>query len=56
MIEIGTHAYGTHRCHHCRTEIPGLRTVRNPCCGHPDCVKRAELAADEARAKRDSDR
>lgn len=56
MIEIGTHRYGTtHRCVHCRTELPGPSTGRNPNCGMPDCLQRAALAADEARAKRDGD-
>lgn len=56
MIEIGTHRYGTaHHCVHCRTELPGPSAGRNPNCGMPDCLQRAELAADEARAKRDGD-
>lgn len=55
MIEIGTTTYTGqphHRCHHCRTELPGPRTSRNPCCGQPDCIAAQEAAQEEAAVKR----
>lgn len=57
MIEIGVATYTgrPHRCHHCRTEIAGPRTSRNPCCGQPDCVAAQQAAAAEAAAKRAAD-